>query len=92
VLKVLAGYLVLVNLAAYLVYWWDKRRAEKGKRRISEKELLLWALAGGTLGALLAMRRFRHKTKKLSFRLAFAAVVLLQLGAAWLATARPWER
>jgi uncharacterized membrane protein YsdA (DUF1294 family) len=83
-LRVLIVYLLLVNLLTYAVYWLDKRRAERGGRRISENELLLWALAGGTVGAIVAMRRLRHKTRKRSFRFAFCFVVLLQAAAVWL--------
>ena len=90
-LKIAAGYLIAVNLLTYLVYGWDKRRARKGRRRISEKELLMWALAGGSFGAFLSMRRHRHKTGKLSFRLSFWAIVVLQIAGAWLLTTRPWE-
>ena len=82
-LKVLGGYLILVNVLTYWVYRLDKRRAEKGGRRIPERELLLWALAGGTLAAFLAMRRYRHKTKKVSFRVGLWTVVLIQLTLAW---------
>lgn len=78
-LKFVVGWLLFVNLAAFLVYWWDKRKAEKGGRRVSERELLLWALAGGSLGSWIAMRRFRHKTRKLSFRLLFLGIVVLQV-------------
>ncbi|MHC4339702.1 MAG: DUF1294 domain-containing protein [Planctomycetota bacterium] len=83
-LRVLIAYLVFVNLLTYAVYWMDKRRAERGRRRISERELLLWALAGGTVGALLAMRRLRHKTKKRSFQIALYIVILVQVAAVWL--------
>ena len=76
--------LLLVNVLAYLVYWWDKRRAAKGGRRISETELLMWAGAGGSLGAFLAMRKFRHKTQKRSFRVAFWTIVGLQAGGLFL--------
>ena len=80
-MRVLIWYLVAVNVLTYLVYWWDKSRARRGKRRISEKELLLWALAGGSLGAVLAMRTHRHKTRKTSFRLWMFGVLLLQAAA-----------
>ena len=82
-LRVLAAYLVFVNLLAYGVYWLDKRRARRGGPRISEKELLLWAAVGGTPGAWLAMRRLRHKTKKTSFRVYFYGIVLLQVVGLW---------
>ena len=87
-LKLLAVYLVLVNLAAYGVYWLDKRRAARGGRRVSERELLLWAAAGGSVGAWVAMQRLRHKTRKFSFRAVFFAIVAAQVaGIYWLG---PW--
>lgn len=45
----------------------DKRRARTGLRRLSERSLLLWALAGGTAGAFLGRHVFRHKTRKQPF-------------------------
>lgn len=71
-------YLLVVNVLTYGVFWFDKRRARSGGRRTSERELLTWALVGGTLGAFLAMRRFRHKTKKTRFKVAFGTVVVAQ--------------
>ncbi len=87
-MKFLIWYLAGINLLAYAVYWLDKRRAEKGQRRISERELLLWAGAGGSLGAFLAMRRFRHKTAKVSFRVGFFGIVLLQVAVLYLVLTR----
>jgi len=81
--KLLIWYVILVNVLAYVVYWWDKKRAEKGRKRISERELLVWAAAGGSLGAFFSMRRFRHKTQKKKFRYAFYAIVAVQLGIVW---------
>jgi uncharacterized membrane protein YsdA (DUF1294 family) len=45
----------------------DKYFAIKHKYRISEKKLLLLSLIGGSLGAILGMNIFRHKTKKSKF-------------------------
>ena len=81
-IRVILAYLVFVNLLAYGMMWLDKRRALKGGRRIAESELLMCALAGGSPGAYLAMRRHRHKTKKHWFRVAFFGIVALQLGVA----------
>ena len=82
VLRVILLYMVCVNLLAYGMMWLDTRRAMKGGRRIAESELLMCALAGGSPGAYLAMRRYRHKTKKRWFRVAFFGIVALQLGVA----------
>ncbi len=76
-------YLILVavmSAVTFVAYGVDKRRAGSiGRRRVPERTLHLLALLGGWPGALLAQRRFRHKTKKASFRLAFWFVVLLHL-------------
>ena len=65
------GYLVIINVVTFLIYGIDKRKAVKHKYRISEKTLILMALIGGSIGALIGMKVFRHKTKhlKISFYL-----------------------
>ena len=50
-----------------------------GRTRVPERVLLLLALAGGTIGALLAMRRFRHKTAKGRFQFNLLLVALAQI-------------
>ncbi len=72
-------YLIIVNYIAFSLYHLDKQRAIKGKRRISEKNLLTIAAFGGTLGAYLGMQKYRHKTKKLSFKLWFYGILILQI-------------
>lgn len=67
-LLALAGLYLMVNLAAMLMYAYDKMMARKGDRRISERTLLLMALVG-PFGAMAGMRWFRHKTRKLKFKL-----------------------
>ena len=73
---ILVIWLVLVNLTAFILYAADKSYAKKGKRRIPEKTLLLWAWLGGSIGAFLAMRIFHHKTRKAKF---YAVPVLMVL-------------
>ena len=78
-LGLLSVYLVLINLAALLVYGSDKRRARKGKRRISEKTLFALAAVGGSIGAIAGMYLFRHKTRHGTFRFGLPAILLLQI-------------
>ena len=77
--QLLGLYLLLVNLAAFLVMGLDKRRAKRDKWRISEKALFLPAVLGGALGGVLGMRTFRHKTQHWYFRFGFPLLLVLQV-------------
>lgn len=69
-------YLLIINLFAFYLYWNDKRRAIKGKWRIPENTLLGVAAIGGSIGALIAMNLFHHKTKKWKFKLIYLFIPL----------------
>jgi uncharacterized membrane protein YsdA (DUF1294 family) len=71
---------VLVNLWTMLRFWQDKQRAVGGQRRISESDLLGLALIGGSPGALLARKLFRHKTRKEPFSTQLLVIIGLQAG------------
>ena len=75
-------YLLIVNLVAFYLYWNDKRRAKKGRWRIPENTLLLIALLGGSIGALLGMKVFRHKTKHWKFKILVPLFLILQIALA----------
>lgn len=76
-------YLLGVNLIAFAAYGADKSRAQRGAWRISESALLLLAAVGGSLGALVGMHVFHHKTRKPLF--AIGVPVLLVMNAAVIA-------
>lgn len=57
-------YFIGVNAVIFAMFGLDKYFAMKNMYRISEKNLLVVAIFGGGLGALLGQRFFRHKTKK----------------------------
>lgn len=65
--ELLIGYLVFINLMTLIAYGMDKQRAKNNKWRIPERTLLLLAAIGGSMGALLGMYGFKHKTKHLKF-------------------------
>ena len=51
-----------INLLTFLVYGLDKLLAIKGRRRIPETTLLTFAFLTGSIGAMLGMALFHHKT------------------------------
>ena len=71
--------LIVVNLVSFALYGLDKLKAKKGLWRIRESTLLLIAALGGSLGALLGMEVFRHKTKHWSFKLLVPLFLLLHI-------------
>ncbi len=75
--RIIIYYLIMINLISMLLMWIDKRKARKGKYRISEKMLLTPGLLGGIFGILIGMKLFHHKTRKNSFRI--PAFILLAL-------------
>lgn len=77
--QILLIYLLAINLLTFFNFGWDKVQAQLKHRRISEKVLLIFSLLGGSIGALLAMNFFRHKTKKLSFQAKIAIILLIQI-------------
>ena len=84
---VLLVWLAVINLLTFIVYGADKRRARKGKWRVPEKTLFLLPLLGGSIGALLGMRVFRHKTKHWYFVWGIPAILLAQIAlAVWIYT------
>lgn len=81
----LAVWLIAINLVTFAVYGADKRRARRGAWRVPEKTLFLLPLLGGSVGALLGMWVFRHKTKHWYFVWGVPAILLAQAAlAAWL--------
>lgn len=66
-MSILTWYLAIINFVTWITYGLDKGRAKSGKWRIPERTLLLLALIGGSLGALVGMLMFRHKTRKAKF-------------------------
>ena len=78
-------YLAAVNGIAFLLCGIDKWKARRERWRIPEKTLFLSAIAGGSVGFLLGMQLFRHKTKHKSFTIGIPLILAMQIGlAAWL--------
>ena len=71
-------YLIVINAVAFLMYGIDKEKARKGKWRIKEKDLILVAVIGGSIGAFLGMHFF-HKTRHWYFRYGIPVIMILQI-------------
>ena len=72
-------WLVLVNILDFALMGVDKRRARRDAWRVRERTFFLLALLGGTLGAILGMRLFRHKTKHWYFRYGLPVLLAVQV-------------
>ena len=77
-------YLILINALSFLFMLLDKHFAKTHRRRIPEDALLLAALLGGSVGSLLGMYLFRHKTRKAKFRYGIPLILALQIAAYFL--------
>ncbi|MCR4924555.1 MAG: DUF1294 domain-containing protein [Lachnospiraceae bacterium] len=77
--KIILIYLAVINIAAFFAFGMDKVRAKRGAWRISESSLITFALFGGSIGALIGMFVFRHKTLKPKFYIGIPLILLIQL-------------
>lgn len=75
----LLTYLVIVNIVGFAMMGIDKKRAVRGAWRISEASLFLSAVIGGSIGCILGMKTFRHKTKHWYFKYGMPAILILQI-------------
>lgn len=75
-------YLCVINIITFLLYGLDKQKAKQNRWRIPEKVLLGAAAFGGTIGALIGMRMFHHKTQKWKFKAGVPLILVLQIAAA----------
>jgi uncharacterized membrane protein YsdA (DUF1294 family) len=78
-MKYFAIYLLIVNAIGFLLMLIDKRKAIRHRWRIPEKTLFLTAAIGGSMGSIMGMYTFRHKTKHLQFTLGMPAILIVQL-------------
>ena len=72
--------IAILNVITFLVYGIDKWKAKKEKWRIPESTLLLLAFVGGSIGALLGMKVWHHKTMHKKFKYGIPLIMILQIG------------
>ena len=78
-LLTIAAVFLILNTITFLIYGIDKWKAKRNLWRIPESVLLSLAAIGGSLGALLAMKFFNHKTRHARFRYGVPVIILLQV-------------
>lgn len=78
-MEILFWYLAIINIVTFFMYGIDKAKAKLNKWRIPEATLLGIALIGGSLGALLGMQLFRHKTKHMIFKIPVPLLLVLHI-------------
>ncbi|MCR4677642.1 MAG: DUF1294 domain-containing protein [Lachnospiraceae bacterium] len=72
-------YFAVANLFGFASMGMDKYRAQNHKWRISEAMLFFFAIIGGSIGSLIGMRFFRHKTKHKLFTIGIPFVLIIQI-------------
>ena len=71
--------LIVLNIVTFLVYGIDKWKAKQGSWRISEATLLILTIIGGSIGALLGMKVWRHKTQHKKFKYGLPLILIIQI-------------
>lgn len=77
--NILFYYLLLINIISFIIIYIDKQKAIKHKWRIKESTLFLVSIMGGSIGTLIGMYTFRHKTKHLKFTIGIPLILILQI-------------
>lgn len=70
-------YYISINALSFLISALDKLKAKKNKWRVKEKTLHIFSFLGGVYGSILFMIIFRHKTKKMKFKIITAIAFLI---------------
>ncbi len=91
VISVLITYIVLVNLLGFYAMYTDKLRAKKRAFRVPEATLFAIAFIGGSIGCIIGMYLFRHKTRHWYFVYGMPLILILQILGFVLLKAAPIE-
>ena len=77
--KVVITYLFIINLIGFFIMLIDKQRAIHKEWRIPQKTIIGISILGGTIGMLIGMSSFRHKTKHKKFTIGVPFIFLIQI-------------
>lgn len=72
-------YIIAINIITFFAMFIDKKKAQHGSYRISEKTLFTLVLLGGGIGGIAGMYTFRHKTQKTKFVVGFPAILIFEI-------------
>ncbi len=75
----IAGYFIALNIIGFASMGIDKRKAQRSAYRIPEATLFIIAIMGGSIGSIIGMYLFRHKTKHWYFVFGMPIILILQL-------------
>ncbi|MBQ6024842.1 MAG: DUF1294 domain-containing protein [Lachnospiraceae bacterium] len=79
---IIIGYLAVMNIVGIAVMGIDKSKAKRGAWRIKEATLFGVSIIGGSIGTLLGMYMFRHKTKHIYFVIGMPLILILHIALA----------
>lgn len=72
-------YLAFMNIITFMLMGYDKHEAKIHQWRVSEKALFMFAIFGGSIGGIIGMYVFHHKTKKWYFKFGFPIIIIMQI-------------
>lgn len=79
VTTLLPAYCILINLVGFAMMGIDKYKAKKRAFRIPEATLFSIAMIGGSIGSIIGMYTFHHKTRHHKFTIGMPAILVIQL-------------
>ena len=79
VITLLLGYFLVMNLIGFALMGIDKYKAKKRSFRIPEATLFIVAIIGGSIGSIIGMYAFRHKTRHRHFVYGMPFILFLQI-------------
>ncbi|MDO4303685.1 MAG: DUF1294 domain-containing protein [Bacillota bacterium] len=79
VITLLLSYFAAINLIGFALMGIDKYKAKKRAFRIPEATLFIVAIIGGSIGSIIGMYAFRHKTRHRSFVYGMPFILIVQI-------------
>ncbi|NSL51532.1 DUF1294 domain-containing protein [Calidifontibacillus erzurumensis] len=78
-MKILFGFLLILNIIGFLMMGIDKKRSQKSQWRVPEKRFWILGILGAGIGLYAGMKVYRHKTKHRAFTVGMPFIILLNL-------------